>query len=947
METPTINILHYSTQQDILPQIQSLLAARQRGQFTLEWTADFNALLDSIQRHAYDVYLIHDHTTLRGNQAVWQTVADAFGPLPILVLADKDTGEAEIEAGQLGALEILFTQDLTPTLLEYALISTVKQHRALLNQQAAETRYQQLLKNSSDAVYILDFAGHLLEANDRAVRLLGLETNDLASVSFLDFLTPAARPDFAQSLARMAEDKEVPTPHTYHITTNNGPLIALDIEAQAVWRAGEPWVVQAIARQAKASPVECDEQTNLAQLPAMLWVVDSELYIGDVYGTGIEQAAAEGLEFSGKHLDEILPDGESREFHLNTYQAALQGQSGQHTLQLGSRYFLVRVNPLFDNEDDEQVTGCLALVVDISEQQQKTDALEHSRSRIKQQLDEQSLLNRIDRETGHQTNIEEVIHLTARALVERTEAQAAVVAWIEPSARQLTPILSIGPVTLLSSSIDLKPLRQSDLPFAPYFQEDPDLAPIMNQEQGWLILPLQIDQQAVGIIGLEQMPAKTWTDLKLDFLAELAERAALALENTRVQRRAKYYAEQMDRLYEISSAITGLTDRDEVMVLSARGLAVLMNATSAFFIEHSPENNTLTVTSNFVVAGMTDNIPPIGAVFEMAKYKQTLSALYEEPIPVRDGAEFLAEPERELMHLLGLRSALLVPINQDGTLLGIIVLCESRYRRYWLPDEIALARNLGAQTAIALQHANRFSSLQALGRAKSELIQMTGHDLRNPLSQITGYLDLLKIDLQGSGHDEQLGFLENMGKAVQKIDGLLDDILNLERAENQMEAMWEPIIIAELVHEVCDSQRPQAELAEHEFVCEVSLHGDRVRGSDILLKQAFVNLISNAIKYTPPNGRIVIRGRAQEERYYFEVQDNGYGIPEERQKRLFQRFYRAHAPGTERISGTGLGLSLVKTIVERHGGQVWFRSTYNVGSTFGLWLPLINNNQSR
>ncbi len=70
------------------------------------------------------------------------------------------------------------------------------------------------------------------------------------------------------------------------------------------------------------------------------------------------------------------------------------------------------------------------------------------------------------------------------------------------------------------------------------------------------------------------------------------------------------------------------------------------------------------------------------------------------------------------------------------------------------------------------------------------------------------------------------------------------------------------------------------------------------------------------------------------------MQDNGYGISKERQQRLFQRFFRAHEPGTDHISGTGLGLSLVKTVIERHGGEVWVHSESSIGSTFGFWLPL-------
>ena len=114
-------------------------------------------------------------------------------------------------------------------------------------------------------------------------------------------------------------------------------------------------------------------------------------------------------------------------------------------------------------------------------------------------------------------------------------------------------------------------------------------------------------------------------------------------------------------------------------------------------------------------------------------------------------------------------------------------------------------------------------------------------------------------------------------------------------------------------------------------------------GSEIQLQQAYSNFIGNAVKYTPPEGDITVRAWVENSQFMFEVEDNGYGIPSDRQERIFERFYRAHAPGTEKITGTGLGLSLVKTVVERHGGEVWLQSEEGIGSIFGCALPLMED----
>jgi signal transduction histidine kinase len=111
------------------------------------------------------------------------------------------------------------------------------------------------------------------------------------------------------------------------------------------------------------------------------------------------------------------------------------------------------------------------------------------------------------------------------------------------------------------------------------------------------------------------------------------------------------------------------------------------------------------------------------------------------------------------------------------------------------------------------------------------------------------------------------------------------------------------------------------------------------KGLSLELKEAAGNLIANAIKYTPAEGVIKVSLTSDNGHWVFKVVDNGYGIDPARQERLFESFYRAQQPGTENIKGTGLGLSLVKEIIVKHDGEVFFESTPGKGSTFGFWLP--------
>ncbi|MBZ0287187.1 MAG: HAMP domain-containing histidine kinase, partial [Anaerolineae bacterium] len=183
-------------------------------------------------------------------------------------------------------------------------------------------------------------------------------------------------------------------------------------------------------------------------------------------------------------------------------------------------------------------------------------------------------------------------------------------------------------------------------------------------------------------------------------------------------------------------------------------------------------------------------------------------------------------------------------------------------------------------------------------------------------------------------------YLDHIRQSANMMKTLIDDLLTLERIESQREGDWQSFGLCGLVSEVVDSARAAAALKNQSVELDCPPDTPSVFGSQTQLRQAISNLVDNAIKYTPEGGTIAVGLELQADRFDFRVSDSGYGISPQRQVRIFERFYRAREPETEHISGTGLGLSLVKTVIERHGGQVWFESTPGEGSTFGFWLPV-------
>jgi signal transduction histidine kinase len=233
--------------------------------------------------------------------------------------------------------------------------------------------------------------------------------------------------------------------------------------------------------------------------------------------------------------------------------------------------------------------------------------------------------------------------------------------------------------------------------------------------------------------------------------------------------------------------------------------------------------------------------------------------------------------------------------------------------------------------------------LKQLDQFKSQMVQMASHDLRTPLGVAIGYLDILKDDLKPATPFRERA-LQGLDAALKRMQTLVTELLDLERVEAGTDQLRVRADVASLAaeavaefEEIARSRRQQLQ-----FTAQRDL--PPVMGDPALLKQVIGNLINNAVKYTPDGGSIWVRVRSEDRRVVIEVQDTGYGIPAEAQAKLFQRFYRVRIPGAENIEGTGLGLSLVKAVVEQHGGRVTAESKQGTGSTFRIWLPVAMNN---
>ncbi len=226
-------------------------------------------------------------------------------------------------------------------------------------------------------------------------------------------------------------------------------------------------------------------------------------------------------------------------------------------------------------------------------------------------------------------------------------------------------------------------------------------------------------------------------------------------------------------------------------------------------------------------------------------------------------------------------------------------------------------------------------------RMKTEFVSLVSHELRTPLTSIKGYVDLLLEGEVGDLAEEQREFLEIVGSNAQRLVALINDLLDISRIEaGKIELSRTPVVLAPLIEGIARSFRPQIEAKQQQLTQEVAPDLPAVWADHDRLTQIITNLLSNAHKYTPAGGRIRIAAAQTGDMIRIDVQDSGIGLSEEEQSRLFSRFYRARNRTTQEVGGTGLGLTITRSLIEMHGGTITVESEPGQGATFGFTMPI-------
>jgi two-component system phosphate regulon sensor histidine kinase PhoR len=245
--------------------------------------------------------------------------------------------------------------------------------------------------------------------------------------------------------------------------------------------------------------------------------------------------------------------------------------------------------------------------------------------------------------------------------------------------------------------------------------------------------------------------------------------------------------------------------------------------------------------------------------------------------------------------------------------------------------------NEGIRGAIAVFH--DITRLKQLEKIRQDFVANVSHELRTPLTTIKGYAETL---LEGAlKEDQAFQFVQVIKRHTDRLTKIVEDLLMLSRIETkEFQLRMEAIPLRDFIDDVVEFVKEPAEkkeisLSRNEIPSSLAVQADRD-----YLEQILINLLDNAVKYTPEGGKVIVSAIEKDSKdIQFSVEDNGIGIPKEDLSRIFERFYRVDKGRSKELGGTGLGLSIVKHLVQAHGGRVWVESQIGKGSTFYLTLP--------
>ncbi|MBN1976212.1 MAG: GAF domain-containing protein [Anaerolineae bacterium] len=578
------------------------------------------------------------------------------------------------------------------------------------------------------------------------------------------------------------------------------------------------------------------------------------------------------------------------------------------------------------------------------------------RAFYRKRLDYQKLLPEMTERLATSIVLERLTELLTREIPRRLQIVRAFLLVLDRDGEKFAPTSAGGLQNLSVNHPLVEALRRLGRPLMrlqPPVNLAPDALCWLERHQLELAVPLAIGDELVGLYALgAKLSGETYNGEEIRLLRLLGQQAAVSVQNSRLLRAEREQRRLAEALKKAADVVGSTLNLDQVLDHILEQVARVVNG-SAF--------NIMLLDGGTVHIVRWRGYEP----FETAEHAGGLSMrVSEHPALMRaimDGWPILLPDTAEHPDWVSipgweqLRSYVSVPVRIAGQAVGFLNVGGAQPGQFSSADAQRLEA-FADHAATAIENARLFQDalrqgdeleiavarLQELDRLKSEFIQNVSHELRSPLTLIRGYADLLDGGELGELQSEQKKPVEIIARRAQMLGGLVEDIILILLAETRT-LEREPVTLDELAVAAVEDFQDAAEKAGLELKTEIAPGVPAVSGTTLHLRRVLDNLINNALKFTPAGGSISVSVQSNATHVILQVKDTGIGIAPDQQKRIFERFYQVDGSTRRQYGGVGLGLALVKEIVEAHGGVVSVESQENEGSTFTVTLPALED----
>ncbi|MEJ1931015.1 response regulator [Nostoc sp. NIES-2111] len=468
-----------------------------------------------------------------------------------------------------------------------------------------------------------------------------------------------------------------------------------------------------------------------------------------------------------------------------------------------------------------------------------------------------------------------------------------------------------------------------------------------------LIVPLICQQELMAVLALHQCSqGRIWGEEEVQLVSMVADQAALALSQAYAYEQVRALAKRESLINTITTAIRSSLNPEDIFAaitqqlgqaLQVDGCVLSLWTEEDEFVkcvglyDSSQHGQYFRENHHHVTQELPESHTPILENPILQKILRT-----HEPVIITDINQAAWETKGfDLPLKMPAQSLMLVPLLADGKCIGSITLREGKKSRNWLASDIELTKAVAAQAAIAVQQANLYQKtreqaerLLQLDKQKTEFFQNISHEFRTPITLIQGPLESSVGAGEGLSYAQSAIALRNSRRLLRLVNQLLD----LQRLDaGRMQPSFRPCDLVDFVSQIAESFRPYCEKKALNLVTQLD-ECPQVYIDMEKFDKVVYNLLSNAMKFTPEGGTITVKLQSQGNHCILQVEDTGIGIVKEQIPYLFERFRQAEGSENRSYEGSGLGLALVKELVELHGGKVTVESVYGKGTTFTLWL---------